>query len=146
MQITRKQGIFNIQFDTEKADFEAKLNYNKLGFICDILIPIIDSLKETNQYKKELKFHSNRTLAECEKIVDEHVGHYHYHGMIDDEKNSIHSVDIYNITAKAYEEAFKFFTERQPSEVASIMEIIRKAEEKGLKLQDINIEYKQALV
>ena len=52
MQITRKQGIFNIQFDTEKADFEAKVNYNKLGFLCDVLIPIVDSLKETDKYKK----------------------------------------------------------------------------------------------
>ena len=53
----------------------------------------------------------------------------------------MYSLNIYQITAKAYEEAFKFFTERKPNEICSIMELIRKSEEKGLDLKDLAIEY-----
>lgn len=139
MKITRQAGIFPITFDTEKADFEARVNYNKLGFLADIIIDVNDTLTETNVYKQGIKLHAKGLVKELEKVVDVHYKSYHNFGTVDD--TNMHSLNIYQISAKAYAEAFKFFTERSPSDICSIMEIIRQAESKGLNLQDINIEY-----
>ena len=125
MKVKRQKGIFEIEFDTEKADFEAKLNYNKIGFLADILV-------EVNE-----KLHGKGLSKACESIITSHYKSFENFGNIED----MHSLNIYQITAKAYEEAFKFFTERKPNEICSIMELIRKSEEKGLDLKDIAIEY-----
>ena len=52
MKVKRQKGIFEIEFDTEKADFEAKLNYNKIGFLADVLVEVNEKLLETNQYRR----------------------------------------------------------------------------------------------
>ena len=137
MKVKRQKGIFEIEFDTEKADFEAKLNYNKIGFLADILVEVNEKLLETNQYRQEIKLHGKGLSKACESIITSHYKSFEDFGNIDD----MHSLSIYQITAKAYEEAFKFFTERKPNEICSIMELIRKSEEKGLDLKDIAIEY-----
>ena len=137
MKVKRQKGIFEIEFDTEKADFEAKLNYNKIGFLADILVEVNEKLLETNQYRQEIKLHGKGLSKACESIITSHYKSFEDFGNIDD----MHSLNIYQITAKAYDEAFKFFTERKPNEICSIMELIRKSEEKGLDLKDIAIEY-----
>ena len=137
MKVKRQKGIFEIEFDTEKADFEAKLNYNKIGFLADILVEVNEKLLETNQYRQEIKLHGKGLSKACESIITSHYKSFENFGNIDD----MHSLNIYQITAKAYEEAFKFFTERKPNEICSIMELIRRSEENGLDLKDIVIEY-----
>ena len=137
MKVKRQKGIFEIEFDTEKADFEAKLNYNKIGFLADILVEVNEKLLETNQYRQEIKLHGKGLSKACESIITSHYKSFEDFGNIDD----MHSLNIYQITAKAYEEAFKFFTERKPNEICSIMELIRRSEENGLDLKDISIEY-----
>ena len=137
MKVKRQKGIFEIEFDTEKADFEAKLNYNKIGFLADILVEVNEKLLETNQYRQEIKLHGKGLSKACESIINTHYKSFENFGNIDD----MHSLNIYQITAKAYEEAFKFFTERKPNEICSIMELIRRSEENGLDLKDIAIEY-----
>lgn len=137
MKVKRQKGIFEIEFDTEKADFEAKLNYNKIGFLADILVEVNEKLLETNQYRQEIKLHGKGLSKACESIINTHYKSFEDFGNIDD----MHSLNIYQITAKAYEEAFKFFTERKPNEICSIMQLIRRSEEKGLDLKDIAIEY-----
>ena len=137
MKVKRQKGIFEIEFDTEKADFEAKLNYNKIGFLADILVEVNEKLLETNQYRQEIKLHGKGLSKACESIITSHYKSFEDFGNIDD----MHSLNIYQITAKAYEEAFKFFTERKPNEICSIMELIRRSEENGLDLKDIIIEY-----
>lgn len=137
MKVKRQKGIFEIEFDTEKADFEAKLNYNKIGFLADILVEVNEKLLETNQYRQEIKLHGKGLSKACESIITSHYKSFENFGNIED----MHSLNIYQITAKDYDEAFKFFTERKPNEICSIMELIRKSEEKGLDLKDINIEY-----
>jgi hypothetical protein len=137
MKVKRQKGIFEIEFDTEKADFEAKLNYNKIGFLADILVEVNEKLLETNQYRQEIKLHGKGLSKACESIITSHYRSFEDFGNIED----MHSLNIYQITAKAYDEAFKFFTERKPNEICSIMELIRKSEEKGLDLKDIAIEY-----
>ena len=137
MKVKRQKGIFEIEFDTEKADFEAKLNYNKIGFLADILVEVNEKLLETNQYRQEIKLHGKGLSKACESIITSHYKSFENFGNIDD----MHSLNIYQITAKSYEEAFKFFTERKPNEICSIMELIRRSEENGLDLKDISIEY-----
>lgn len=142
MQIKRQQGIFNIEFDTDKADFEAKLNYNKMGFLADIFVELNEKLLETNQYRQEIKLHAKGLTKACESIVNTHYKSFENYGEID----NMHSLNIYQITGKAYEEAFKFFTERKPNEICSIMELIRQSEANGLDLKDIRIEYQPVKV
>jgi hypothetical protein len=137
MKVKRQKGIFEIEFDTEKADFEAKLNYNKIGFLADILVEVNEKLLETNQYRQEIKLHGKGLSKACESIITSHYKSFEDFGNIED----MHSLNIYQITAKAYEEAFKFFTERKPNEICSIMELIRRSEENGLDLKNIAIEY-----
>ena len=137
MKVKRQKGIFEIEFDTEKADFEAKLNYNKIGFLADILVEVNEKLLETNQYRQEIKLHGKGLSKACESIINTHYKSFENFGNIED----MHSLNIYQITAKAYEEAFKFFTERKPNEICSIMQLIRRSEENGLDLKDIAIEY-----
>lgn len=137
MKVKRQKGIFEIEFDTEKADFESKLNYNKIGFLADILVEVNEKLLETNQYRQEIKLHGKGLSKACESIITSHYKSFENFGNIDD----MHSLNIYQITAKAYEEAFKFFTERKPNEICSIMQLIRRSEENGLDLKDIAIEY-----
>lgn len=137
MKITRQAGIFPITFDTDKADFEAKLNYNKMGFLADLILEVNEKLKETNVYRQGVKLHARGLQKELESVVSTHYKSFENFGEIED----IHSLDIYQITAKSYEEAFKFFTEQKPNEICSIMALIRSAEAKGLDLKDINIEY-----
>lgn len=147
MQITRQRGIFPpITFDTEKADYEARLNFNKLAFISEILIEIIDNLKETNQYRHGLKKALNDALREAEKVVGLQVMAYENHGNVDNDGNEIHSLNVYTITSRAYDEAFRMFSERNPGEIVSIMELVRRFEEKGGKLEDVKIEYKPVAV
>ena len=137
MKVKRQKGIFEIEFDTEKADFEAKLNYNKIGFLADILVEVNEKLLETNQYRQEIKLHGKGLSKACESIITSHYKSFENFGNIDD----MHSLNIYQITAKAYEEAIKFFAERKPNEICSIMELIRRSEENGMDLKDIIIEY-----
>ena len=137
MKVKRQKGIFEIEFDTEKADFEAKLNYNKIGFLADILVEVNEKILETNQYRQEIKLHGKGLSKACESIITSHYKSFENFGNIED----MHSLNIYQITAKAYDEAFKFFTERKPNEICSIMELIRRSEENGLDLKDIIIEY-----
>ena len=137
MKVKRQKGIFEIEFDTEKADFESKLNYNKIGFLADILVEVNEKLLETNQYRQEIKLHGKGLSKACESIITSHYKFFENFGNIED----MHSLNIYQITAKAYEEAFKFFTDRKPNEICSIMELIRRSEENGLDLKDIAIEY-----
>lgn len=128
----------------DKKD-QALLNYNKLGYLAPIMIEIIDYLKETNLYQKDFKFQINRALIECEKIVNKHYECYEDYGYIDqkeDELEPIHSQDIYNVTSKAYDEIFEFFTTNSPAEVVSILQAIKETKEKGLDFTQIILNYK----
>lgn len=99
-------------------------------------------MEETNQYKRELKFHLNRARIEAEKVVTTHFNAYDRHGGIEQQDGAeIHSFDIYNITAKAYEDLFKIFTEKKPNEIASIVQLLKIAEEKGIDYTQIDIPY-----
>jgi hypothetical protein len=141
MQITRPQGIFNIKFDTEKADFEARQNYNKLGFLSAVLIGVIDTLENTTEYRHEFKNLLKNTLKQAEKITKNHFLSYSNYGELDNEGTQINAMDVHNLTADAYEKAFEFMYNRKPHEIVSAMELIRVFEEKGGNLSDVKVEF-----
>lgn len=131
---------------SSKTDTIARDNWNKLGFIAPIVIDIIDRLKDTNAYEKQLKFHLNQGLKLLEKVSDKHSSAYQNYGEIqqpDGDLAPIHSRDVYNITAKAYEVLFMIFTEKSPSEICCIAQLISTAYEKGIDLTQIEIPYEK---
>lgn len=128
----------------ERADKEARNNWNTLCFLLPICIEKIDALKDTNVFNKQLKYHINQALRLMEKETEKHFNSYERHGEVnqsDKDLKPIHSADIYNITAKAYDQLALMLTERQPSEICSIVAIIEKLEKDGVKLTDIEIPY-----
>lgn len=130
-----------IAIDHTKADETARTNYNKMAFLCSVMIDVIDSLQDSNQYKQTLKMHCNGALRECEKVVATHYKAFEQHGNVSNDGKDLHSLNVYNITAKSYDAAFDFFTQRPPSEVASFMELVKRAESEGFNLNDLKIEY-----
>lgn len=115
--------------------------YNKAGFLAQSLIPIVDDLIETTKPKFALKKACNDLVRECEKMTSEHYNNFSDFGKVDSPDGSHESLDIYQLTAKAYDTAIEFFTQRSPNEVVSIMEIIRRLEDDGVNLSDIAISY-----
>lgn len=108
----------------EKNNCVAELN--KLGFLSSVMIDLIDKLSETNLYKKELKMYLKRVLIEVEKLNTFHYKAYQDYGMLrngDTEKEGyIHSLDVYNVTSKAYQELFDLFANCKPSDVVMMLE------------------------
>lgn len=141
MNLTRKQGIFRVEFDTEKKDYEAKMNYNKMGFLADVVIEINESLKDTTAYRQSIKYHANALQKEMERIVGIHAKSYNEFGNVDNDGKSMDARNIYNISSKAYDQAFDFFCNRNPAEIVSAMELVRQYEANGGDLADVRVQY-----
>lgn len=118
-------------------------SYNSLGFLAQVMIPLIDELKDTNKPKHLFKKALNDVLRESISMNNEHYKQFEMFGVVDstnDEKGH-EAIDIYNVTQKAYDKAFEFFTKRSANEVVSIMHLIDNLEKDGIKLNDISIPY-----
>lgn len=115
--------------------------YNQTGFICQALIPLVDQLIETTTPKFALKRAVNELLRETEKMSYEHYSNFENYGKVQSAEGEHESLDIYQLTSKSYDEAVKFFIERSPNEIVSIMELIRRLEKDGVNLSDIAIDY-----
>lgn len=115
--------------------------YNQTGFICQALIPLVDQLIETTTPKFALKRAVNELLRETEKMSYEHYSNFENYGKVQSAEGEHESLDIYQLTAKSYDEAVKFFIERSPNEIVSIMELIRRLEKDGVNLSDIAVDY-----
>lgn len=116
--------------------------YNKCGFLAQSLIPALDDLKESTSPKFQMKKACNDLLKESEKITKEHYQNFQDFGAVENPDGLPHeALDIYQVTAKAYDEAVNFFTERSPNEVVSIMELIRRLEADGVKMNEIAVNY-----
>lgn len=125
-----------------KEDFYIS-EYNRLAFLSPIVIDTIDNLEGSNQYKLELKYHLRRAMKECEKIHATHYKHFQDQGIVHHptDGNAVDALDIYNITAKAYD----YLLRLNPNEIASIVQIVKKAKERGIDLSEVNIEYEPIL-
>ena len=115
--------------------------YNQTGFICQALIPLVDQLIETTTPKFALKRAVNELLRETEKMSYEHYSNFENYGKVKSAEGDHESLDIYQLTSKAYDQAVNFFIERSPNEIVSIMELIRRLEKDGVNLSDIAVDY-----
>ena len=115
--------------------------YNQTGFICQALIPLVDQLIETTTPKFALKRAVNELLRETEKMSYEHYSNFENYGKVQSAEGEHESLDIYQLTSKAYDQAVNFFIERSPNEIVSIMELIRRLEKDGVNLSDIAVDY-----
>lgn len=116
--------------------------YNQLGFMAQSMIPMVDAMMETTTPKFALKKACNDIIRECEKMTFEHHKNFEDYGKVEANDGKSHeSLDIYQITSVAYDEAVNFFTTRSPNEVVSIMELIRRLEKDGVNLMDIGVNY-----
>lgn len=115
--------------------------YNKVGFLCQSLIPLVDDLIETTTPKFALKRAVNELLRETEKMSYEHYSNFENYGKVQSAEGEHESLDIYQLTAKSYDEAVQFFIKRSPNEIVSIMELIRRLEKDGVNLSDIAVDY-----
>lgn len=146
IDIKRQVGLFPIQFNTKKKNLQAKIDYNIMGFLCNALIPVIDRLKESTEYKFGLKRACNDALREAEKANLVHFNSYHNYGIIKTKEGDMHSLSIHNTTAKAYDYMLDLIVTRPPSQIVSIVELLKRAEEKGLDLQEVVSEYTPAKI
>lgn len=129
-----------IAVSNEKADAEARTNWNTLCFLLSACIDKIDELKETNVFNKQLKFHINQALKLMIKETNTHYKSYETHGKIvqnDETLAPIHTRDLYNITSKSYD----FILNKKPHEICSIVQMIKTMEEKGLDYTTIDIPF-----
>ena len=115
--------------------------YNQLGFMCQSMIPMIDVMIETTTPKFALKRAVNELLRETEKMSYEHYSNFENYGKVQSAEGEHESLDIYQLTSKAYDQAVNFFIERSPNEIVSIMELIRRLEKDGVNLSDIAVDY-----
>lgn len=136
--VKERKIVINESFQNKKVNNA----YNTVGFLAQTLIPHIDLLIETTKPKRQLKKACNDLLRESELMVKDHYSNFHDFGKVPTEIDEGHeAIDIYNITAKAYDKAVEFFTTRSANEVVSIMALIEKLEKDGVKLADVPIEY-----
>ncbi|WP_294203032.1 hypothetical protein [uncultured Chryseobacterium sp.] len=134
----------NIIFNTDHSEKNEKFrqHYNQLAFHVPMIIEELDALSESTVYRQNLKKTGNMFLAELEKVSKEHFDQYNTFGLVENPEGAIDARDVYNITSKAYTEAYNFFKNKKPSEIVTYMELIRKHQESGLDLEDFLVEFK----
>lgn len=120
--------------------------YNKVGFLSSVLVDLNDELENTNQYARQLKFHLKGVQSELSKITKIHYDKYHSFGMINDENNNIHSLDIFAITIKAYCEFFEMLKNDNPNVICSKMEYLKNLDKENFNWQEVNIPAEKILI
>lgn len=116
--------------------------YNKLNFLFSILIPLLDEAEETTQPMREVKFHLKRLREEAEKKYKVFYEAYQNGGFIEQEDGKqISSYDIWRITEKSYEYLFNLVLKSPPHEIASLMNLHKSVQEKGIDINQISFEY-----
>lgn len=116
--------------------------YNEIGFIAQALIPKIDTLKETNKPKHQLKKAVNDLLSELEKITKEHYSNFSDYGIVESDEGCKHeALDIYNVTAKAYDELLSL----PANEITSLMALNRRLKDSGVDYKQVLIDYQPIL-
>lgn len=120
---------------TAKKKLPQEAYYLIMGFLAPIMIECIDNLRGTNQFRKELKFHLNRALQECEKINKEIYDRFakaDKQELPNLKEGEIPMLDIYNTIAKSYDVAFDFFTTTPANDFPVLMDILSKAKQTDL--------------
>lgn len=134
----------NIIINKKARDAKFTKDFNILAFLLNCAIPIMDRLKETDAYNKEIKFHGNQFLKVAEKFTDRHQRLFIFGGNIPipDSDKTINANDIFNITDTAYEKMLDWMQNRHPNHIVSVMTTIEKLEASGkLNLNDVLSDY-----
>ena len=138
----RKALVLNNLEEHEKQNFQARMDYNRIGFILQALLPILDRFVESTQTKFALKKAVKDFIRESEKFIKEHHAAYEEHTPVDNEDKEVETRDIYVLTARAYDSLVESLYNDKPNEILSKKYLIDKYLSSGKSLEDINIPFK----
>lgn len=138
----RKALVLNNLEEHEKQNFQARMDYNRIGFILQALLPILDRFVESTQTKFALKKAVKDFIRESEKFIKEHHAAYEEHTPVDNEDKEIETRDIYVLTARAYDSLVESLYNDKPNEILSKKCLVDKFLESGGNLEDVNILFK----
>jgi len=134
----------NIIIDNRQRDHKNSKLFNQVAFLLNCAIPLLDQLKETTAYNKELKFHGNQVLKQMEKYTEGHQKLFMFGGdvPIPGTDKSINAQDIFNITDTAYEKLLSWASNRHPNHIVSLITTIERLEASGkLDLNHVDNSY-----
>lgn len=135
------KAMIDMRKYAEKKDAEARDNYNKLCFLLNCIIPIIDELKETTQYKKQVKMYGNQLLKSIIPICNQHQKLFIEYGQAPNTDQNITMENVFNITSTAYEKALELFLQK-PNAIVSIMAIVENmVAENPNYLNEVDVSY-----
>ena len=138
----RKALILNNLEEHEKQNFQARMDYNRIGFILQAILPILDRFVESTQTKFGLRKAVKDFIRESEKFIEEHYTAYEKHTPVQNGDKDIETMDIYVLTARAYDSLVESLYNDKPNEILSKKYIIDKFLSSGKNLEDVNIPFK----
>ena len=138
----RKALVLNSLEEHEKQNFQARMDYNRIGFILQALLPILDRFVESTQTKFALKKAVKDFIRESEKFIKEHHAAYEEHTPVDNEDKEVETRDIYVLTARAYDSIVESLYNDKPNEILSKKHLVDKFLELGGDLEDVSIPFK----
>lgn len=112
--------------------------YSKLGFLCQVMISLIDELEGTNLYKHKLKKYLNLVFSECDPITKES---YNFHKDKGNITHEVKALDIWRISSISYEDLINWIIETPASDILFTMRAVSEAQNKGVTLNDLFNEY-----
>ncbi len=129
--------------EIDKASEEKIVLFNKLGFLSNLLINLIDQLEDTNFYNKQLKFHLNRARLEAEKISNFHFKAFNVGVDFPQIDGSfINSKDVHCQTSKSYDYLFEILS-KDPSDIVILANFLKNAEENITADNNFSIPYEK---
>lgn len=128
----------------QQADDNARSIYTRSAYIFNIALELSDQLKETNQFRHELKQGLNMACKQMERITADHFKGMENMGFIELNGNKIHGLEMYKSAGDSYELVFNFLTQRESADVVVLAELIKnydesKAKETVVKIDSMNI-------
>lgn len=108
---------------TEKEK-EIYLDYCRVGFLAEVMLNLYDKIKETNQYRHEVKHALNKVVKECERITTDMYKYFEKEQPTD--KDRITNLEILYETIKGYEAFFEIITTIHPNKIPIMVDKFNK--------------------
>lgn len=124
----------------QQADDKARDIYTKSAYIFNVALELSDQLKETNQFRHELKQGLNMACKQMERITADHFKGMENMGFIELNGNKIHGLEMYKTAGDAYELIFNFLTQRESADVVVLAELIKNYDENKAKETVVTID------
>lgn len=132
-----------IKVDQTKANHNARNIYTRAAYIFNVALEISDQLKETNQYRQELKQGLNIACKEMEKITEKHFKGMEEMGFVELNGTKIHGLEMYKTAGDAYQLVFDFLTQKESADVVVLAEMIKSYDKEKAKTVTVDIESMQ---